>query len=262
MKKTISLACLTVILLFTLIFSKVVYSTSGCDEDCMKCHSLTNEEASGILKDLKITDTRILNIQMSPLKGLWEINVEKEGKKGVFYVDFSKKYVVSGSIIEIKTSVNKTKERLSLSPINFIPQHKIPLKDALVLGNKKAPKRVIIFTDPDCPYCARLHTEMKKIIEMRKDIAFYIKLFPLKIHKDAYSKSKTILCEKSLELLEENFQGKQIPEPKCEAKEIDENIKLASKLGISGTPTIIMPDGRVFQGFFPAEKLIGLIDSK
>ncbi|MBI5199080.1 MAG: thioredoxin fold domain-containing protein [Nitrospirae bacterium] len=103
---------------------------------------------------------------------------------------------------------------------------------------------------------------MKKVIEKRKDIAFYIKLYPLvRIHPSAYEKSKTILCEKSLKLLEDAYEGKQLPKPTCEAKEIDENIKLAAELGISGTPTIIMPNGKVFIGLLTAERLTGLIDS-
>lgn len=259
MKRIILLSFITVVFLL-ITFSRIAYSTSGCDENCTKCHSLDTGDAAEILRGMKITDVKILDIQLSPLKGLWEINVEKEGKRGVFYIDFSKKFIVSGSIIEVKTSINKTQEKLSQSPVNHISQKKIPLKDALVLGNKKSSKRVIVFTDPDCPFCKKLHAELKKIVETKKDIAFYIKLFPLQMHKDAYSKSKAILCEKSLKLLEDSFEGKQLPKPKCEANEIDANIKLASKLGITGTPTIIMPDGRVFQGFFTAEKLLALID--
>ncbi len=103
---------------------------------------------------------------------------------------------------------------------------------------------------------------MKKVIEKRKDIAFYIKLYPLvSIHPSAYEKSKTILCEKSLKLLEDAYEGNPLPKPTCEAKEIDVNIKLAAELGISGTPTIIMPKGRVIIGFRTAEELMDLIDS-
>jgi len=263
MRKIILSVWINTIILLLFSFPEDLYSTSGCDEDCIKCHSITQSEASEILKTLKVTDAKVLNIEMSPLKGLWEVSFEREGKRGVFYIDFSKRYVVSGSIIEVKTTTNKTHERLSLAPVNYIPQYKIPLDDALVIGNKNAKKRVIIFTDPDCPFCGRLHNEIKKIAEARRDISFYIKLFPLKIHKEAYSKSKSILCEKSLRLLEDNFEGKGVPlPPRCEGKEIDENIRLASRLGISGTPTIIMPDGRVFVGFFTSERLIGLIDSK
>jgi thiol:disulfide interchange protein DsbC len=100
---------------------------------------------------------------------------------------------------------------------------------------------------------------MKKVIEERKDIAFYIKLFPLKIHPEAYEKSKAIACEHSLVLLEDAFDKKSLPPPKCETPIIDENMKLAEKLGISSAPVLILPDGRVVQGYRDAKALINLI---
>lgn len=103
---------------------------------------------------------------------------------------------------------------------------------------------------------------MKKVIQKRSDIAFYIKLFPLKMHKDAYWKAKSIVCNKSLKMLEDNFDKKPIPKTNCNTKEIDDNIKLAEYLGITGTPTLIMPDGRIYSGTMPAEMLMELIDRR
>ena len=100
---------------------------------------------------------------------------------------------------------------------------------------------------------------MKKVIEKRKDIAFYIKMFPLKIHPGAYEKAKAIVCEKSLVLLDDAFEKKELPKPKCETTVVDENLKLAEKLGISGAPTLIMPDGRVMSGYREADAIISLV---
>lgn len=100
---------------------------------------------------------------------------------------------------------------------------------------------------------------MKKVINERKDVAFYIKMFPLNIHPGAYEKAKAIVCEKSLILLENAFDKKELPKPKCETTAVDENIKLAQKLGISGTPALILPDGRVIPGAVEAKTLIELI---
>jgi len=100
---------------------------------------------------------------------------------------------------------------------------------------------------------------MKKVIEERKDIAFYIKMFPLPMHKGAYDKAKAIVCEKSLALLEDAFEKKELPKPKCDTKVIDENIKLAEKLGITGTPALIFPGGRVVPGAMDAKAIIGQI---
>jgi thiol:disulfide interchange protein DsbC len=97
---------------------------------------------------------------------------------------------------------------------------------------------------------------MKKVIAERKDIAFYIKMLALNIHPQAYEKAKAIVCEKSLTLLEDAFERKELPKPKCETQVIDENIKLAEKLGIRGTPALIFPDGRVIPGAADAKSII------
>jgi len=104
---------------------------------------------------------------------------------------------------------------------------------------------------------------MKKVLEKRKDVVFYLKLFPLvKLHPKAYEKSMAIACKKSLELLEDNFAGKKLPPPECKTKEIDENLKLGEKLGLRGAPAIILPDGGIVPGAMGADALISRIDRK
>jgi thiol:disulfide interchange protein DsbC len=108
---------------------------------------------------------------------------------------------------------------------------------------------------------------MKKVLAKRNDVAFYMKMLPLvNLHPEAYDKSKTIVCEKSnekaIQLLEDVYAKKEIPAPTCDTKAIDENIKLASKLGIRGTPAIVFEDGRTARGAISAEELIKKIDGK
>ena len=101
---------------------------------------------------------------------------------------------------------------------------------------------------------------MKKIIEERKDIAFYLKMFPFTSHGEAYEKSKSIVCEKSLTLLDDAYEQKPLPKPKCETAAVDETIKLAQKLGITTVPTLILPDGRFIVGATDAKTLISSIE--
>jgi thiol:disulfide interchange protein DsbC len=100
---------------------------------------------------------------------------------------------------------------------------------------------------------------MKKIIEERKDIAFYIKMFPLKSHPQAYDKAKAILCEKSLKLLDDAHEKKPLPKPSCETNLVDEQMKQAEKLGLNSVPALILPDGRIVQGYKDAPTLIPMI---
>ena len=56
------------------------------------------------------------------------------------------------------------------------------------------------------------------------------------------------------------LQRKLYQLPKCQTSALDENIKLAEKLGIRGTPAIILPNGLVIPGYKDADSLIALID--
>ena len=132
----------------------------------------------------------------------------------------------------------------------------------LVMGNPAAQKKAVVFTDPDCPYCAKLHTELKKIVAERNDVAFYIRLFPLAMHKDAYWKSKSILCSSSLQMLEDNFENKPIPAQDCNSDAVDKTIVLAQSLGINGVPTIIFPDGRRQMGYAPAGTVMSYFEGQ
>jgi len=135
-----------VICISGLIAIRNTYSIEKSDHNCTKCHKITNDEVLNLLKEI-IPDAKVLDARPSPVKGIWEIAIETKGQKGIVYVDFSKKYIVSGSVLDIKTKANLTQERFA--EINKVDVSQIPLDDALVMGNKDAKHRVIVFDDPD-----------------------------------------------------------------------------------------------------------------
>lgn len=225
----------------------------GTASKCSECHVLGKEEAAKLLKT-DMFKAQVKEVRMSPVKGLWEVELAQGDKLFLVYVDFSKKYLVEGRY----TALDQLGES---KPLKKIDSKKIPLENAVVLGNPKAEKKVIVFDDPECPYCAKLHEEIKKITAKRNDLAFYIKLYPLAIHPTAYEKSKSIVCQRSAKLLDDAFAGKKLPKAECETQEVDNNIKLAEELGITGTPAMVLPDGRLLPGYVPSEVLLNLIDN-
>jgi thiol:disulfide interchange protein DsbC len=227
------------------------------------CDAISPPEIQDILKNIKANNAKVLYIKKSPLAGICEVAVEIGGQPNIFYFDIAKTHLFFGNLVEMKTMTNRTAQSVAeIQDKKRIDISKISLTAALVLGDLKAEKKVIIFTDPDCPYCSSLHNVMKQIIATRKDIAFYIKMYPLEFHKDAYWKSKSIVCNNSLQLLQDCFDKKEIAKTDCKTEEVDNNIKLAKSLGITGTPAIILPDGRLRIGAMPEAELIKLIDGK
>lgn len=227
----------------------------GCGGKCADCHSLTKDDASRLLKTERFK-AQIKEVRTSPVKGIWEVEITQGDKVFIVYMDYAKKFLMEG----IKfTPLEQIAEATELKKVDL---GRIPLDGAVVLGNPKAEKKVVVFDDPDCPYCSRLHQDIKKILEKRKDIAFFIKMYPLAIHPQAYEKSKAIVCAKSAKLLDDAFSGKKLPKAECETDELDNNIKLAEELGIRGTPAIILPDGRHIRGYVQPDVLLGLIDNQ
>src|SRR5512139_935833 len=121
----------------------LAFETKG--QDCSKCHKLSNAEARDLLKDL-IPNLKVLDVNLSPAKGFWEVYLESGGRKGLIYVDFPKKHFLSGNLISIAGKKNLTQERLT--ELNKVDVSQIPLEDALVMGDPKARIRIIAFDDP------------------------------------------------------------------------------------------------------------------
>jgi len=246
----------TVVAAIVLLFILSVAGYSFAGEKAEEA-ALGKDEAEVLLKDLA-PDLKVLEVRPGPVKELWEIAVQSGERKGLIYLDSSKKYFFQGAIVDLKTKANLTQERMG--ELTKVDTSTIPLVDTLVMGDKEAKHKIIVFTDPDCPYCAKLHQEIKKVVAKRQDIAFFIKMYPLPMHQGAYEKAKAIVCEKSLALLDDAFAKKPLPEAKCDSTAVDDNLKLAEKLGIRGTPAIIMPNGIVIPGYKDADSLIELID--
>jgi len=137
------------LLLSMVSFDVYAFNATGCGDDCKKCHSITQQEIEGVLKKINLSHGKILGVQLSPVKSLWEVSIDDNGKKAIFYIDFSKKYILPGPIIEVGTRLNKTTESLQKIPIGKTDISKIPLNNALVLGNPSATKKVVVFSDPD-----------------------------------------------------------------------------------------------------------------
>ena len=239
----------------TLTVSAFAMSQEGCGAgECNSCHSMTLEEA----KEMFPRAEKVVSVDFAEMPGVFVVELEGQGQRQPVYVDFSKKYVVSGNIYRLADGKNISEAKTSQVAVKIDPA-KIPVDDAVLVGKSDAKHKIIVFTDPDCPWCKKLHVELKQVVKTDPEIAFQIKLFPLAMHKDAYAKSKSIVCLKSAELLDAAFAGAPIPPASCETDAVDKTISLANELGIRGTPAIIFPNGRLKPGFMKADDIIAAV---
>jgi thiol:disulfide interchange protein DsbC len=265
MKGFIMLKELALIFAVSLIIAAPSFAMAkdGCSGDCTSCHTLTEKDASTLLSKIGVT---VKSVKLSPSKGLFEVLAEKDGKQGIIFIDFGKKHLLQGMIVDLETLQPVSAHAQDLpqpKQITSVDVSTIPADKAVIMGNPKGSKKLFVFTDPDCPYCKKGHLELKKLAAIAPDVAIHVMLFPLPMHPGAFDKSRTILETKSLELMDKAFDGKDIPKPTKESSKaaIDAIIKFANANGISGTPTMIMPDGRIEVGMRDAETLKKMLEN-
>ena len=136
----------------------------------------------------------------------------------------------------------------------------IDLSKALVIGN--GPKKVIEFTDPDCPFCRKASTYFHN----RRDVTRYVFFNPLAMHPNARPKSQYILSgHDKAKLYHEVMSGmidridpKNLPVTAAGIKLQEEQHAIAHKTGIDATPTFMIM-GRIIEGFdqVKIEELLG-----
>ena len=261
------LKVLVSVIAFVALFTTPLFAMDkdGHGSDCTSCHKLSIKEASELLK---ATGGTVKSIKDSPVKGMFELLMEKDGRQGLIYIDYAKKHLMQGVMIDLAT----------LQPVTAhtqkeLPQQKqpapldvktIPLENSIVMGNQGGAKKIYVFTDPDCPFCRKFHSELKTLEKIAPDVAIYVMLYPLPMHPGAYDKARAILESKNRDVLDQAFDGKDVQTPaKDESKtRIDANIKYGNANGISGTPTFVMPDGKIVVGGKDAETLKKMLEAK
>src|SRR5512134_346726 len=227
----------------------------GLAKGCTECHTLSREEAAAALGPMV---DNVVVVVPGPFPGVWEVDIAKGGKTYPLYLDYSRKYLFNGQFIRLSDMENLT--GLRYQELNRVDMSTISTKDAIVLGNKKAKKGIIVLTDPTCQYCVKLHAEIKKAVSMDPEAAFYVMPYPRnKNDKATYNKCLAAVCGKTVKLLDDVYGGKEVPAPGCKSKAVDETMKLADRLGIQGTPSMILPDGRIVNGFMQADALLALL---
>lgn len=198
---------------------------------------------------------RVQSITKTPYTGLYEVFLDGQ----IIYTDEKLSFlIVEGRLIDPRNKRDITAERLDeLTKVNFAA---LPLDKAIKVVKGNGSRKLVVFSDPDCPYCKKL--EQKDLIGIT-DVTVYTFLYPLEeLHPDAANKSRTIWCSQDkAKVWQEWMLNGQLPKSKeCDAP-IDEVASLGRKLGITSTPTLIFENGKRVLGAYPAKEIEKLLDA-
>lgn len=192
--------------------------------------------------------TQFNEIRPSKLDGLYEVVMGKN----VGYTDSEGRYFLFGHMFDMQTRQDLTQQRID--EMNKVSFAELPLKDAIKEVRGKGQRKLVVFSDPDCPFCKRLEPDLARL----DNVTIYTLLFPIEsLHPDAPRKAKSIWCSDDRQAAWRDYMvDNKLPTTNTDcANPVDRNIRLGQKLGINGTPTLVAEDGRILPGAASADQI-------
>lgn len=210
----------------------------------------------------RLPGLQVAAIRESEYPGLIEIIADGR----VLYASPDGHYVINGAMFDLERGVaNLTDERLAELDKAMAPER---LKDIEALGESsmivfKAANekhKVTVFTDIDCGYCRKLHSQIDDYNKLGITIR-YIAFPRAGIPSESYDKLVSVWCAKDPKAaLTEAKHGGPVPMRTCD-NPIKKHFALVEKFNLHGTPAIVLEDGTLVPGYVPPQDLAKELDN-
>ncbi len=197
------------------------------------------------------------HINPSPIPGVYEIQ-----RGHLFgYVTGDGRYLIQGDLVDIEkgeeiTENHRRSDRiasiasLGKEYIEFAPKPPIQTKHT-----------VTVFTDIDCGYCRKLHSEIAGYnaqgIAMR--YVFFPRTGP---NTPSFTKAQEVWCSADRkDALTRAKRGEKLSGGASCANPVMKEYQLGVELGVRGTPAMVLPNGDLFPGYVPPTQLASMLNT-
>ena len=195
------------------------------------------------------------SIEASSINGLYEVMAGSS----VFYVSEDGRYLIEGHLIDVKERKDITEPKIAKGRVAALD--KIGESKMIVFSPEKPQHTVSVFTDIDCGYCRKLHSEIDKY--MAEGIKIRYLFFPRAGEgSESYDKAVSVWCadDKAKALTEAKVNNK-ITEKTCD-NPVKEQMALGASFGMRGTPLIVTEAGTMIPGYVDAKRLKDILEKE
>ena len=198
----------------------------------------------------------IERVSASPLPGIYQLEL---AGGTVFYGTADGRYLFAGDLYELGQD-----DLINLAEQGRIEKRQtlmaaVDIDDMVVFATEGERKAVInVFTDVDCGYCRKLHQEVPRLNELGIEVR-YLAYPRAGIGSSAYQKIVSAWCSDDPNSAITRLKaGESIPGNTC-VNPVADQYELGQQVGVSGTPAIVLEDGRLLPGYMPADDLAATI---
>jgi len=196
------------------------------------------------LAELGLKPTSVAN---APVPGLLQVFTDR----GLFFASADGQYLIQGEVFDLKNKVHVNEEVMK-------PMRQAGVKQmsasAIEFKAKNEKFAVTVFTDTDCGYCRKLHSEMQDYLDAGITVRYLA--YPRGgENSQTFNTLESIWCSKDKQgAMNKAKSGSEVSVAKC-ATNVAAQYHMGQSFGISGTPAIVLPDGSLIPGYQPAAAL-------
>lgn len=197
---------------------------------------------------------KISDVTPSPVSGLHEVLVGGS----LFYISSDGRYVVHGDLIDLDAHVNISEKRRAQARKEIFEG--MDEKEFIDFPSKLAAtkKTLYVFTDIDCAYCRKMHTEVGRLNAAGFRVRYLA--FPRSgLDGSSFDKAVGVWCAANRqEALTQAKLGMSIDSPKCN-NPVAKEYELGNAMGVTGTPAVYTDQGKQIGGYVPADEMIKML---
>lgn len=218
--------------------------------------SMVQADEDAVRKSLSTSmpGTKIDSVKPSEVKNVFEVI----SGSTVFYVSEDGKYLLQGRLVDIAAKKDLTEEKLVSIRKSVLA--KLSKDETIDFKSPLNKYTVYVFTDIDCGYCRKLHSEIDQYLAEGITVRY---LFFPRAGKgsNSYDKAVSVWCAKDRNEALTLAKQDKAPEPKKCENPVDKHMQLAEEFEVRGTPMIVTEKGSVFPGYVPAKQLGQILSS-
>lgn len=195
------------------------------------------------------------SIKPSKMNHLYEVLTNQ----GLFYTDVTGNFLVQGKLYEITDGGVSSLTESSLAKIRVDGMEKFK-NNMIIFPAENEKYQVTIFTDLTCGYCRKLHNQMTEYNDMGITIRYLA--FPRNgLASQSYTDMRSVWCSVDQQTAMTNAKaGAQVEKTLC-SQPIAEQYHFGRKIGVTGTPAIMLEDGTMIPGYQTPEQMQKILQS-
>lgn len=197
-----------------------------------------------------IPGARADELRPTPVPGIFELTRGTD----VAYVTADGKYAFSGDLYELSSNNDLTEQHRRELRVKRIAA--FPENEMLIFGPQSPKYTITVFTDVDCPYCRKLHSQIGEYnrLGVRVRYLLYPRMGP---NTPSWTKAEQVWCSANRnDALTRAKLGEELKAKPCADNPVARSYALGRDFALEGTPAIIMPDGEMLPGYVPPDVLV------